>query len=579
MSDDQPARFADLGLAPEILAAVEALGYETPSAIQAGAIPALLEGRDLIGQAQTGTGKTAAFALPMLQRLDMQRRDVQALVLTPTRELAMQVAEAVRAYGRKVGKHGVRVLPVYGGQAIHIQRKALEGTVHVVIGTPGRVRDHLSRGTLDLSGVHFFCLDEADEMLNMGFLEDVEWILEHAPESRQIALFSATMPGPIRRVAKRFLVEPADVRIARETRTVAKIDQLSLRVARHAKKEALERILGVEEHEAVLIFAGTQRMVEEVAEYLQSRGIAAEGIHGGMSQQQRDAVVRRLRGRRIQVVVGTDVAARGLDVDHIGLVINYDLPRDPEVYVHRVGRTGRAGREGRSISLWSPREQRMLRTIERFSGQPMTPMAIPGVEDLLARRRARTVEQLQAIAQDDLGAFLAWADEIGEQLELDATTLAAAALRLAWGDEPLRAKKRDEPAELLDTIEIVLPIGFRDNLKPGAVVGAIAGETGLPGGVVGRINMLERVTFVEVAAQHVETILEKLEGAQIAGRRITPRLAHPEGGTPPRGPRRPGGARGPSRGPRGKGGYGGKGGPGRKGGYGGKGGPRRRDPS
>lgn len=550
MSDDHPARFADLGLAPEILAAVEALGYESPSAIQAGAIPPLLDGRDMIGQAQTGTGKTAAFALPMLQRLDMQRRDVQALVLTPTRELAMQVAEAVRAYGRTLGKRGVRVLPVYGGQAIHIQRKALQGTVHVVIGTPGRVRDHLARGTLDLSGVHFFCLDEADEMLNMGFLEDVEWILEHAPEDRQVALFSATMPGPIRRVADSYLKDPADVRIARQTKTVERIEQLSLRVSRHAKKEAVERLLGVEDYEAVLIFAGTQRMVDELSEYLQARGVGAEGIHGGMTQQQRDAVVKRLRARKIQVVVGTDVAARGLDVDHIGLVINYDLPRDPEVYVHRVGRTGRAGREGRAISLWNPREQRMLRTIERFSKQPMTPMQLPGVEDLLARRRTRMIERLRAFEEGELESFEAWSAEIAEELGVEPAQLAAAALRLAWGDEPLRAEKPEGHVELFDTIEIVLPVGYKDRLKPGAVVGAIAGETGLPGGVVGRINMLERVTFVEVAAQHVQTILEKLDGAQLAGRRIRPRLAHPEGGGPPRRPRarsrgsqRPGGFR------------------------------------
>ena len=547
MSDDTPVRFADLGLAPEILEALQELGYETPSAIQAGAIPALLDGRDMIGQAQTGTGKTAAFALPMLQRLDMSRKDVQAIVLTPTRELAMQVAEAVRAYGKHIGKHGVRVLPVYGGQPIHIQHKALRVTVHVVIGTPGRVSDHLRRGTLDLAGVHFFCLDEADEMLNMGFLEDVEWILDHAPEDRQVALFSATMPGPIRRVAERYLREPADVRIAHETKTVEKIEQLALRVARHAKKEAVERLLGVEEHDAVLIFAGTQRMVEELAEHLQARGIGAEGIHGGMSQQQRDAVVRRLRGRKIQVVVGTDVAARGLDVDHIGLVINYDLPRDPEVYVHRVGRTGRAGRTGKAISLWNPREQRMLRTIERFSGQPMTPMSLPGVEDLLARRRTRTMQRLQALSQDELSAFLAWGDQIAEELEIDQATLAAAALRLAWGEDPLRAKKRADDIELLDTTEIVIPVGWQDRLKPGAIVGAIAGETGLPGGVVGRINMRERVTFVEVASQHVETILEKLDGAQIAGRRIKPRLAHPPGGGGGHKPRRP------SYGPRGKG--------------------------
>ena len=531
MSNEPDIRFADLGLAPEILAAVEEIGYETPSAIQAGAIPVLLAGRDMIGQAQTGTGKTAAFALPMLQRLDLARTDVQAIVLTPTRELAMQVATAVRGYGRKVGKHGVRVLPVYGGQPIHIQRKALQGTVHVVIGTPGRVSDHLRRGTLDLKGVDFFCLDEADEMLNMGFLEDVEWILEHASPERQIALFSATMPGPIRRVAERHLRDPADVRIAQPTKTVEKTEQWSLRVARHDKALALERLLGMEDYEAVLIFVGTQRAAAELAEHLQGHGFGADCIHGGMNQTQRDDVVRRLRDRKIQIVVGTDVAARGLDIEHIGLVVNFDLPRDPEVYVHRVGRTGRAGREGHAVSLWTPREQYQLKSIERFSGQRMQPMRIPGVEEMLERQRGRLIESLTVIAADAPEEFVAWAQEIRESEGIDAETLAAAALKLAWGEEPLRAPEGGKgPIDPSDVVEIVIPVGTQDRVRPGAILGAIAGETGLPGSVVGRINMRERVTFVEVSAAHAEAILEKLNGVRIAGRVVRPRLAHPEGG-------------------------------------------------
>ena len=528
--DEQPAHtFADLGLAPALMRAVDELGYETPSAIQAGAIPPLLEGRDMIGQAQTGTGKTAAFAIPMLQRLDMERRDVQAIVLTPTRELAMQVATAVRAYGKHVGKYGVRVLPVYGGQPIHIQRKALNGTVHVVIGTPGRVSDHLRRGTLSLAGVHFFCLDEADEMLNMGFLDDVEWILEHAPAERQIALFSATMPGPIRRVAKRHLKDPVDVRIAQQTKTVERIEQSSIRVTRHNKSDALERVLGVEDHEAVLIFVSTQRAAAGLAEHLQARGFGADCIHGGMNQAQRDAVVKRLRGRRIQIVVGTDVAARGLDIDHIGLVINYDLPRDPEVYVHRVGRTARAGRTGRAVSFWQPREQGLLRSIERFCGQPMQAMRVPGVEELLTRQRTRMAAKLLECAAEDSEEFLEWAREIGTSAGLDPETLAAAAMRLAWGDGPLRAapEKRKE-FDPTDMIEIVIPVGARNHLKPGSVVAAIAGESGLPGKVVGRINMCENVTFVEVAAQHAQQIIDALAGARIAGRTVHPRLAHPD---------------------------------------------------
>ncbi|MDA1196258.1 MAG: DEAD/DEAH box helicase, partial [Planctomycetota bacterium] len=517
--------FASLGLSPELLAAVQELGYETPSAIQAGAIPPLLAGRDLIGQAQTGTGKTAAFALPLLQRLDMERQDVQAIVLTPTRELAMQVAAAVRAFGKRIGRFGVRVLPVYGGQPIHIQRKALQSTVHVVIGTPGRVSDHLRRGTLDLAGVHFFGLDEADEMLNMGFLEDVEWILDHAPAERQIALFSATMPAPIRRVAQKHLRDPADVRIEEQTRTVEATEQASLRVAPRGKDEALERLLGVEDHEAVLVFVGTQRAAAALAEHLQSRGFGADCIHGGMNQSQRDGVVSRLRARRIQVVVATDVAARGLDIDHISLVINHDLPRDPEVYVHRIGRTGRAGRSGRAITLWSPREQGMLRSIERFAGQPMTPMRLPGIEELLARQRGRLIAKLGELGAEDPDDFGTWTDEIAATLGFDHRTVAAAALRLVWGEDPLRAPEAPpesvtQPGEM---VEIVIPLGSRDRLRPAAIVGAIAGETGLPGHVVGRINMLDRVTFVEVPAGHVELIMEKLNGARIGGKSIRPR--------------------------------------------------------
>jgi len=558
MDTPPDVNFADLGLAPDLLKALSELGYEAPTAIQAGAIPPLLEGRDMIGQAQTGTGKTAAFALPLLQRLDMTRRDVQAIVLTPTRELAMQVATAVRAYGKHVGKHGVRVLPVYGGQPIHIQRKALQGTVHVVIGTPGRVSDHLRRGTLDLAGVHFFCLDEADEMLNMGFLDDVEWILDHASKERQIALFSATMPPPIRRVAERHLTDPADVRIAHDTKTVDAIEQASIRVSRYNKNEALERLLGVEDHEAILIFVGTQRATEALAEHLNARGFGCDCIHGGMNQKQRDTVVGRLRNRRIQILVATDVAARGLDIDHIGLVVNYDLPRDREVYVHRVGRTARAGRTGRAVTFWQPREQSMLRSIERFSGQPMTPMRIPGVEELLTRQRARMLERLRKSAEEDAGEFAAWVQEIVAEEGLEPEALAAAALRVAWGTGPLRAPPPEKRApDMADMVEIVVPIGSQERVKPGAIVGAIAGETGLPGKIVGRINMLERVTFVEVPASLADRILKALDGKRIGNRVIHPRLAHPEGEGAPRKPRGPRGPGGPRR-PYGKGGKGGK---------------------
>jgi len=531
MSSTGELHFRDLNLSAPLLKAVEELGYEQPTPIQAGAIPPLLEGRDLVGQAQTGTGKTAAFAMPLLQRLDPDAKGVQAIVLTPTRELAMQVAEATRAYGKHIGKRGVHVLPVYGGQPMHIQLNALRRGVHVVIGTPGRVRDHLKRRTLSLEKVRFFGLDEADEMLNMGFIEDVEWILEQAPAERQIALFSATMPAPIRRIASRHLKDPVDMKIVQRTLTVSNIEQFSIRVGRNEKNEALERVLEAEEYEAVLIFAGTQRMTAELAEHLQGHGYQAECIHGGMNQPQREAVVGRLKKRRTSIVVATDVAARGLDVDHIGLVVNYDLPRDQEVYVHRVGRTGRAGRKGRAISFWYPRDRNMLRSIERFSGQQMEPMRIPGRSELTDRRREKFQNSIRAMLDSDLGPFRNMFIGMEREEGTELADLAAAAARLAWGEAPLYVAAEPEPREYDDAagddlVEIVIPVGSWNRVRPGAIVGAIAGETGLPGKAIGRVNILEKVTFVSVPAEHVHRILKALKGTRIGGRVVYPRLAH-----------------------------------------------------
>ena len=559
-------RFADLGLRPELERAVSELGYEQPTPIQARAIPALLAGRDLLGQAQTGTGKTAAFALPLLQRLDLDVMGVQAIVLTPTRELAMQVAEAVRAYGRLLGDRGARVLPIYGGAPYHTQLKALRRGVPVVIGTPGRVKDHLERGSLDLSKVRFFGLDEADEMLKMGFIDDVEWILEHAPQEAQISLFSATMPGPIRRVADRFLKDPADVKIEQKTLTVANCEQLCLRVSGLSRKfEALERILEAEDHEAVIVFTRTQMATSETAERLAAHGYSAEAIHGGISQPNREAVVRRLRARTTQILVATDVAARGLDIDHIGLVINFDIPRDQEAYVHRVGRTGRAGRVGKAITFYQPREQGLLRSIERYSGQRMETMRLPRRDEVLDLRRARMGQQIVDLAAEEQDDYLAWVASMSEELELEPTVIAAAALKMAWGDGPLtmapepepRGRDRDrdyddrggrddrgarEPRERRERrpregnngpeVEIVIPLGHQAGLRPGDVVGAIANEADLPGELVGNINIIERVTFVSVPKEHVERILSALDGVKIRGRMIKPRLAEdgPPGG-------------------------------------------------
>ncbi|MCA8926037.1 MAG: DEAD/DEAH box helicase, partial [Planctomycetes bacterium] len=436
MTESAP-KFSDFELAPELRRALEEQGYDTPTPIQAEAIPALLEGRDVLGQAQTGTGKTAAFALPMLQRLDPHQTSVQAIVLAPTRELALQVNEAVRTYGKFLGKNGVRSLAVYGGQPIHIQLKHLSRGVQVVIGTPGRVKDHLERKTLDLSGVRFFGLDEADEMLKMGFIEDVEWILEQAPPERQIALFSATLPGPIKRVAERYLKNFVDVHVAAEARSIDTIEQFCMRVSGRRKLEALERVLEAEDYEAVLVFCRTQRNCAELTEQLQASGYQADCVHGGMSQAQREQVVGRLRRRALQIVVATDVAARGLDIDHISLVINYDLPRDAEVYVHRIGRTGRAGRTGRSIAFWLPRERRLLKGFEHYAGQPMTLMPVPTSADIEGQRRRRFAAEVRRLSAEDLPEFTALVHKLCGEEGLDVVRVAAAGLKLAWGDHPL----------------------------------------------------------------------------------------------------------------------------------------------
>jgi len=529
--------FRDLSLSPPLIQALEERGYERPTPIQAGAIPPLLEGRDLVGQAQTGTGKTAAFALPLLACIDLENNAVQAIVLTPTRELALQVAEATRAYGKHLGRRGVSVLPVYGGQPMHVQKNALRRGVNVVIGTPGRVRDHLQRGTLSLAGVRFFGLDEADEMLKMGFIEDVEWILEQAPAERQIALFSATMPTRIRRIAERHLKQAVDLKISPRALTLPTTEQFSMRVGRHEKLEALERVLEAEDYEAVLIFAGTQKSTAELAERLQARGHAAECIHGGMNQQQREAVVQRLKGRKTGIVVATDVAARGLDVDHIGLVVNFDLPRDVEVYVHRIGRTGRAGRSGRAISFQLPRDRNMLRAIERFIGVTMEAMRIPGRAEVVDRRRERFQDKLRALLEGDLGEFRNMAHTMQTEEEIDPLDLAAAALRNAWGESPVYVAPDPEPVARPDRrpdrrpddddlVEIVIPVGSWNRVRPGAIVGAIAGEAKLPGSVIGRIKILDKVTFVAVPGEHVAKIMKALKGTRIGGRVVYPRLAH-----------------------------------------------------
>ena len=437
MDDTTPPQgFDALGLSPPLLHALAAVGYESPSPIQASCIPPLLAGRDLLGQAQTGTGKTAAFALPILSQLDMSQRAPQALVLAPTRELAIQVAEAFQRYASAMP--GFHVLPIYGGQGYGPQLGALKRGVHVVVGTPGRIVDHLKRGSLDLSGLRWMVLDEADEMLRMGFIDDVEAVFEKTPPTRQVALFSATMPAPIRRIAQTHLKDPAEITIAAKTATAANIRQRYWLVGGVHKLDALTRILETEPFEAMLVFARTRVATEELSQKLEARGFTAAAIHGEVQQAQREKMVQRLREGQLDILVATDVAARGLDVERVSHVLNFDIPYDTESYIHRIGRTGRAGRKGEAILFVAPRERGMLRAIERATRQPIEPMALPSAEAVNESRVARFAERIGAVlAAGEHHAYVAMLQAYAAEHGVDPLELAAALAHLAQGERPL----------------------------------------------------------------------------------------------------------------------------------------------
>jgi ATP-dependent RNA helicase DeaD len=432
----EPSSFNDLALSEAVRAALQDVGYESPSPIQAQTIPPLLEGTDVVGQAQTGTGKTAAFALPILSKIDVTRPTTQGIVLVPTRELAIQVAEAFQRYASHM--RGFHVLPIYGGQSYTPQLHSLKRGAHVVVGTPGRVMDHLKKGTLTLGSVKHFVLDEADEMLRMGFIDDVEWILEQAPKERQIALFSATMPAEVRRIAQRHLRSPAEITIKTTTTNAAKIRQRYWMVSGVHKLDALTRILEAEPFDAMLVFARTKQATTELAGRLEARGFAVEALNGDIQQSQRERTVARLKGGQIDIVVATDVAARGLDVERVSHVVNFDIPYDPESYVHRIGRTGRAGRSGDAILFISPRERNMLRVIERATRQTIEAMELPTIEDVNQRRVTRFNERITAaIGETDLTRFRALIEQYERDHNVPAVEVAAALASLLQGKTPL----------------------------------------------------------------------------------------------------------------------------------------------
>ena len=524
--------FDELGLDDSLVAVVRGLGYETPSPIQAQAIPALLKGGDVVGLAQTGTGKTAAFALPMVQRLDPGSPRTQALVLAPTRELALQVSEAIQSYSSGTG---LKVLPVYGGQSYGAQLQGLKRGAQVVVGTPGRVIDHLDRGSLDLSHLEMLVLDEADEMLNMGFAEDVERILADTPEYKQVALFSATMPPGIRRLAKRYLHDPQDISTPEAKRSTTSVRQRWMPVSHHNKLDALTRVLEVEQGDAMLIFVRTKSATEELAEKLRSRGYTVAALNGDLAQAQRERTVGQLKSGAIDIVVATDVAARGLDVDRITHVVNYDIPHDPEAYVHRIGRTGRAGRSGDAIVFVTPRERRMLESLERVSGRPVEQMPVPTPDEVNARRADRFASSItNAMGDPQFNVYRGLVEQYAQEHDVDMTDIAAALAVMGQDDKEFflrpdppqekrapRERSERTPRPTSDGMASYrLAVGKRHKIRPAMVVGALANEGGLKRSDFGKITIGLEHTIVELPADLPDAVFDQLASTRISGKKI-----------------------------------------------------------
>lgn len=562
MTSDVSISFKDLNLPQPILDALDKIGYEKPSPIQAATIPFLLEGRDLIGQAQTGTGKTAAFALPMLSKVDDQLKAPQLLVLAPTRELAIQVAEAFQAYASF--NRNLRVLPIYGGQSYDNQIRQLKRGTQVIVGTPGRVIDHIKRKTLNLTNLKMLVLDEADEMLRMGFIDDVEWILSQAPEGRQTALFSATMPKPIQKIATNYLNNPETIKIASKTSTAKSIRQRFCQVAGHHKLSALTRVLEVENFDGVIIFVRTKTATVELAEKLSARGYDVEPLNGDIPQKSRERTVERLKQGKIDILIATDVVARGLDVDRVSHVVNYDVPYDTESYVHRIGRTGRAGRTGDAILFISHREMRLLRTIERATKQKMDPMPIPTLTEMNESRLQKFKERVcEALEHDSTDALLPVIEMIQEETEASPEQLLAAFVKLAQGDEPLILKESDvpdissnarkerdgrgrdnregrersprreggregrerpnrnrssKPEQGMQRYRIA--VGRSHGVKPGNIVGAIANEASIDSQYIGAIEIYDNFSTVDLPEGMPADVSETLKKTRVAGQKL-----------------------------------------------------------
>lgn len=568
--------FSDLDLSAPLIKALKEVGYESPSPIQAATIPLLLQNLDVLGQAQTGTGKTAAFALPILSRIDIRQTTPQALVLAPTRELAIQVAEAFQTYAAHIP--GFHVLPIYGGQSYGPQLSALRRGVHVVVGTPGRVIDHLDKGSLDLSKLKTLVLDEADEMLRMGFIDDVERILQETPESRQTALFSATMPSAIRRIANTYLRSPKEITVAAKTGTNENIRQRYWLVSGMHKLDALTRILEAEDFDGMIIFSRTKLGTEELAQKLQARGFSAAAINGDIQQAQRERTIQQLKDGKIDILVATDVAARGLDVERISHVVNYDVPHDPESYTHRIGRTGRAGRSGEAILFITPREKGLLKSIERATRQPIGMLELPTIQAVNDVRIAKFKSQIsETLAQGELEQFQSLIEDFEREQNIPAIEIAAALAKMARGDVPLLLDKkqqipaaswderpgrqvgferadrgerteRGDRAERFPKKERVMrapdpgmqtfriEVGYQHGVKPGNIVGAIANEGGIDSKHIGRIEIYDDYTVLDMPDNLDSEVLSHLAGIKVAGQQL--RISR-DGEAPAEAPRAP----------------------------------------
>ena len=556
MSEDQDNThgFNTLGLAERLVKTLDEIGYETPSPIQAAIIPRILEGRDVIGQAQTGTGKTAAFALPLLSKIDLARtKKPQALVLTPTRELAIQVAEAFQKYAAKLA--GFHVIPIYGGQDFRVQLRQLKHGVHVIVGTPGRVMDHMRRETIDLQSLSCVVLDEADEMLRMGFIDDVDWIMERTPAGRQVALFSATVPEPIKRIAQRHLVDPVEVEIKAKTTTAETIRQRYWMVSGLHKLDALTRVLEGEEFDAMIVFVRTKTATVELADRLQARGFAAAALNGDIAQAKRERTIDRLKSGKLDILVATDVAARGLDVDRVSHVLNYDIPYDNESYVHRIGRTGRAGRLGEAILFVAPREKRLLRSIERATNQKIELMDMPTTQNINDKRIEKFKTRItEALDQNGLDFFKEIIEQYRQEKNIPSLEIAAALARIAQGDEPfMLVERKEQPREDRespskdkrprgDSGELFresrskseykrmppglgmerfrLEVGYAHGVKPGNIVGAISNEAGIDGKAIGRIELYEDYSTVDLPEGMPREVLQVLKKAWVSGNQM-----------------------------------------------------------